>query len=107
MKKGKIILSVAALVVTAGSTLAFKVANTFGTHHNLFAQVSAATGGATVCATCSTIFTKAGGIQVTSCLTVGGQRAKGIGSGHTFYTAQNSNKTLCVGRLFSRVTKVH
>jgi len=97
MRKGKIILSSIALLVTLGNIFSFK---NFGVRHQLFAQTYS------VCATCATIWTKAGGFQVTSCLTVHGWRASGLGPWqHTFFTRQNVNKTLCSGT-FSRITKI-
>ena len=97
MKKGQMILGAVALVVTAGSTLAFKVANKFGSHHKLYVKISS-----TSCKSCTTIWTKASGVaQRTSCKTVSGGKHVGSGTGnHIFYTQSG-----CTGA-FSLITTV-
>jgi hypothetical protein len=68
MKKGRIILSAAALVVTAGSTLAFKIVNHVrltGNH-----QLHATAGNGCSLSNCHT--TDAGTVAKSSCKTSGG-----------------------------------
>jgi hypothetical protein len=100
MKKGQIILSAAALLVTAGTTLAFKTANKFRT---VKVHVITHNSG---CALCSDVWTD-----------IVGTTAKGASSCHTSVgstlTAGRNNKTFwttssCSGttHAVTKVTKV-
>jgi hypothetical protein len=81
MKKGKIILSAAAVLVTAGSALAFKVAKTFG-HNSVFVK----TPSGHLCYKCVTLTT--GNSVATQCLASNNVHYPGSGNGintKTFY----------------------
>ncbi|MDR3713324.1 MAG: hypothetical protein P4L51_10945 [Puia sp.] len=104
MKKGQIILGTVAFVVTAASTLAFKVANKFNGHPKV--HVIGGTGN--VCRTCASLRsnTASGTAQATSCWTNSGHTGSKIsaaGTGHTFYLTKTSGG-VCQNLTITKVT---
>jgi len=92
MKKGKIVLGAAALLMTVGSTLAFKVANRFNGKSLVFVPTST---GSTSCVQChSARSTTTLGKHLSSCLT-----AANVGNvlharnSFTFFTVKGPNGT--------------
>src|SRR5258708_36992398 len=87
MKKGKVILGVAAALVTIGSSLAFKVAHKFSGGNRVFANT--ANSATSICpVTCNSLRTvTAGGTQFATCVTVGSSNIGISRNAHTFFKA--------------------
>jgi hypothetical protein len=91
MKKGKIILSAAAFIVTAGSVLAFKAHSRFSpTGHVVYGLTS--TGGACVVSTCRT--NPSGRGDKITCRTSSGTTLVTNGAGE-FYKSFNNSLQKC------------
>ena len=105
MQTGKIILSAAALVVTAASSLAFKAANKFTSGHTLFVQVTSFQVNV-ACVTCRSVRTKAStGINIASCATaVHGSLVKARAS-KTFFTSRTTVRKVNCLTPFTKATK--
>ncbi len=102
MKNGKVILGVAAAIVTVGSGLAFKAAHKFRT-----VKVYGKTALGNVCQQCKSLWTTNSAVHATKCKTIGGVATlHGFGSGaiRTFYTQTNTSH-LCTGGHTTKVTK--
>jgi hypothetical protein len=100
MKKGQIILGAIALVVTAGSTLAFKVAH-WGSHVHAFVLNGSS------CNACLNLFTHPGGTgRATSCLTkVGNLKVLGGGSANnTFFSKSTGGSCLASSKIVDVTT---
>ena len=106
MQTGKLILSAAALVVTAASTLAFKAANKFSNGTKLFVQVTSE-GANIACATCRSVRTNvAGGVALSSCATKISGVKVAAQNGKTYFTrikAGSPNNRTCTAA-FSKAT---
>ena len=101
MKSGKIILGLAAAVVTVGSSLAFKTAHKFSTH-KVFVRVNMAG----KCVQCKGLWTNLGNaVHNTYCTTIMGAKVPGTGANRwTFFTKLTAvNHTKC--SLTSKINK--
>jgi len=96
MKKGKVILSAAAFLLSAGSTFAFKVANKFG-GATVYVPTIGSTSSGDHCQTCQVLATNSSG-NVKSCVTIDNGKLQGRnlnGNRATFFKSRGtgSNKT--------------
>jgi len=88
MKKGQIILSVAAAVVTLSSTVAFKVAEKFSGGNRVFVQTTAGK-----CVTCLSVRTVLNGSVIASCKTIHAAATISARNGKTYWKAVGAAKT--------------
>lgn len=108
MKKGKIILGVAAFVVTALSTITFKAAGKLtSSGHYLYVQVTDGLGENINCALCRSVRTKlAGGRQISSCVTISSARNTILARfARTFFLEQKDILGITCVSPFTKATK--
>lgn len=107
MKKGRIILGVAAAIATVGGTLAFKATKKFRIHHVLgLTQVHK-----THCAICLSLWTSPVGRRNTKCKTINGNMTLvgqiTDGPAHNrfaFYTELTVNGRFCINKTTKTTT---
>jgi len=96
MKKGKIILGIAAGILTLSSTVAFKVAAKFTGGNRVFVQTI---GG--LCVTCFSVRTAINGVTIASCKTINKTATIAARNGKTFWRNINVSRNC-----FTPVAKV-
>ena len=95
MLTGKLILSTAALVITAANSIAFKVTNKFSSGHALYVQVTIS-GENISCPTCRSVRTKlSGGLPASGCYTRINKNWVTARNNRTLFTARTANKVNC------------
>lgn len=100
------ILSAAAIEVTAASTLAFKTAKQFIAGHTFLVQITDGLGGNIACRTCRSVRAQnIVGVHIANCVTAGPKQCRaGTRNNKTYFNSHTVNKVNCLS-LLSKVDK--